>query len=127
MEVEVKSRKVVAAGVLMALGSAGVLWGAEGASERGSEVAACRPLPKGQRILMVTFNPDTELLDVVGFYAALACKRVEAGGGLSKRKVTIPQQRRISLEELAQLVRSAAEKARVRYDENALTIQVDSL
>ena len=121
-----KSLEIVAAGVLIALCSPGVLRGAAVSSRRGSAVAECKPMSKGQRFLKVNFTPDSELLDVIGFYAALACKRVDAVEDLSTRKVTIPPQGRISLEELAQLVRLAAEKTRVRYDENALTIQVRS-
>jgi hypothetical protein len=121
-----ESRKAVAAGALMAICLPGLLRAADVASERGSESGECKPVPKGQRILQLTFKPDSELLDVIGFYAALACKHVVAGEGVSKRRVTIPRQSFISLEELAQLVRSAAEKTRVRYDETAQTIQVRS-
>jgi hypothetical protein len=96
------------------------------ASAGQPDTRECKPLPKDQRALKVNFKPDSYLLDVVSFYAKVACKRVDVEGDVSQHKVTIAQQPPISREELAQLVRSAAAKVGVKYDEDDFRILLRS-
>jgi hypothetical protein len=127
MEIKMQFPKLVAALVaLIALASPRLLTAAEKPTQVSGNVQRCRVVPSSQRSLKMNFKPDSALLDVVKFYATAVCKRVDAAGDLSKQKITVSPKGLISPEELAQLIRSAAEAAHVGYEEDELAIQLRS-
>ena len=91
-----------------------------------ADKADCKPIPKGKRILKLNLKPNSALVDLFNVYSMLTCKRLNVSADLSEARVTIPPQGEISIEELAQLVRSNAEKAKVVLEETERTIEVSS-
>ena len=97
---------------------------AEDRGDKKSDSAAspappCKPLPGQRRLVNFKFKPNSALVDVAGAYAALSCKRLKLEGDLSRHTVTLDEMKRVTLEEVRDLVKAEAEKAGLRFSEDA--------
>ena len=87
-----------------------------------SPAAPCKPLPGQRRLVNFNFKPNSALVDVAGAYAGLSCKRLKVVGNLARHTVTLDEKKRVTLEEVRDMVKAAAEKAGLSFTEDATSI-----
>jgi hypothetical protein len=110
------------AALLAITGAAGGFAADRKTDDSASQSSPCKPLPRQRRLINLTFKPNSLLTDVAGAYTAMACKRLKITGDLSAHKVTLEQQKRVTLEQLSALVRAEVEKAGLRWVEDDTSV-----